>query len=212
MAAEALERLAPAQVRADISQAPVAEPSQKIRSHRRRRGKLRLAVAGVLTLVVLLGAGGLVLTGVVPAGELPWLDSPVERDSSDAVNGGDTASVSGADATLTGPTKVVDTWLDAMFIRKDTDKTIKLTCRKESGRDNVSKVVDDVKAAEADAKDADLRFRVSWATPKTIEESKAAAKVRTTLNVSLGDRKEEKLADFGLVFESGWKVCDAQLP
>jgi hypothetical protein len=112
---------------------------------------------------------------------------------------------------LARPAKVVDRWLTAMFIRKDPEEMLRYTCEREAHRAQVDDAIKSVRKAERDAKAAKLTMKVSWSEPTEVSEDDGKAEVRSTLTVVVGKRAQKTPANFGLVFEAGWRVCDTDL-
>jgi len=152
----------------------------------RATGRLVGVVAGVTTLLV---AGLLLVYGSGVSGP----DAPAHPD-------------------LVEPTKVVNQWLTAMFVHKDPAEMLRYTCKREARRAEVDKAINSVKKAERDAKAARVRMTVAWSKPTEVSKDDKQARVTSTLTVTIGRRVQQTPADFGLVFESGWRVCDADMP
>ncbi|MGH3739319.1 MAG: hypothetical protein ACRDT6_27520, partial [Micromonosporaceae bacterium] len=159
---------------------------------RRGAGRALGVLAAVVAVMLALGAAAYLFLG---------------DDSGDAA---DSASP-GTDPVFSDPAKVVDRWLNAMFILKDVDQMIRYTCKKEADRAEVEKAVKGVRKAEQDAKAAKLSMKVSWSAPTEESRGVSTAKVTSTLKVVVGKKADEKHADFDLVDEAGWKVCDAEM-
>jgi hypothetical protein len=113
---------------------------------------------------------------------------------------------------LVEPTRVVDKWLTAMFIRKDPQEMLRYTCEREADRAEVDKAIGSVRKAERDARAAKVTMKVIWSEPAEVSKDARQARVTSTLTVTIGRRVQKTPADFGLVFESGWRVCDADMP
>jgi hypothetical protein len=112
---------------------------------------------------------------------------------------------------LVKPASVVDRWLTAMFIQKDPAGMLRYTCKREADRAQVDDAIRSVRKAERDAKVARLTMKVNWSEPAEVSKDDEQAKVRTTMTVVVGKRTQKTPANFGLVFEAGWRVCDTDL-
>lgn len=150
-----------------------------------------VGVVGVVLVLLLAGGVGYTLVG---------------QGSGGSPSGGASPSVN---PELSDPTTVVHHWLKAMFVLKDPDEMLKYTCKKEADRAKLADTVDTVKKAEKDAKDADLAMKVTWSKPSEQSREDTKATVKATITVVVGKNTQKTPANFDLVFESGWKVCDA---
>lgn len=112
---------------------------------------------------------------------------------------------------LAHPTRVVDRWLTAMFIKKDPEEMLRYTCKREADRALVDDAIRSVRKAERDARVARLTMKVSWSEPAEVTMDDEQAKVTSTLTVTVGKRVQKTPAAFDLVFEAGWRVCDTDL-
>lgn len=173
------------QSRTRHDRAPNRDVSQTVR--RSSNGML----VGMLGAAVVLLAGGFLLVNQ-PNGTSPQADSAVHPD-------------------FARPTTVVNRWLSAVFINKDPEETLRYTCQREADRAEVNRTIDSVKLAERDAKVAKLTMKVAWSPPAEVAKSDKRATVTSTLTVALGDRVQTTAADFNLIFETGWRVCDTQI-
>ncbi|MGH3657580.1 MAG: hypothetical protein ACRDUA_13065 [Micromonosporaceae bacterium] len=161
---------------------------------RSKVGLLLGIVGGVLALV-LIGGAAVVLLGGAPE-----------------TTGGKKTGSPKVHPDFADPEKVVDSWLNAMFVLKDPDKMLRYTCKREADRGEVNEAIKTVKDAEADAKDAKLKMKVSWSKPKAVSTGETTTKVTSTLKVVVGDETKNTPARFDLVNEAGWKVCDTEMP
>ncbi|MGH3647585.1 MAG: hypothetical protein ACRDTM_10475 [Micromonosporaceae bacterium] len=152
-----------------------------------------------------LGIVGVLIVSMLALGVVAAL---VLGDRSDGPAGTTSPSV---DPVFSDPAKVVDRWLNAMFILKDPEEMIRYTCKREADRTEVDDAIKRVKKAEQDAKDAKLTMKVTWSKPTEASKDDSAAKVKATLKVIVGDKTEQKPASFDLVYEAGWKVCDTEM-
>ena len=175
------------------SSEPYAEPDRGTGSGKAANGAPKRRRTGMVVGIV---AAVLVLALIGTVGFLLWDRAP------------QTPTAHGA-TPAPEPVQVVDRWLNAMFVAKDADELLKYTCKREADRDKINGAIESVKKAEQDAEAADLTLTVSWTKPKEESRDDKQAKVTSTLKVVVGEEIQETPADFNLVYESGWKVCDA---
>ncbi|MQA26513.1 MAG: hypothetical protein GEU94_13825 [Micromonosporaceae bacterium] len=169
-----------------------AQPPPTRRSH---TGLVVGLVSGVVVLL-LLGLGGVFLLG--------GRSGPGGAEVAGSSDAGDSSD-------LVEPVSVVDGWLTAMFVDKSAEGMLKHTCAKESDQSEVDDAIKAVNRAEKDAADAGVSFKVTWSEPEEISRTDSKARVKTTLTVAVGDKTEKKNTKLALVYEKGWKVCDAQM-
>lgn len=174
---------------------PPSAPDKPLRPSGPDKPRPFSAVLGVVAGVVAVALLGLAVVVLLRHGE----------------TGGTAAAGRTIDPVSSDPTLVVDRWLNAMFVRRDADEMIKYTCKREADPDDVAAVIKKAEQAEQDAKAAKLTMKVSWTKPREVSRDEETAKVTSTLSVAIGDNTKKTAAKFDLVFETGWKVCDAEM-